>query len=129
MDEWKYVEFWSCGSSSRYKNVIDVVKKLSDEEVNVFLVANGAEKYAHVEGFEKRNMLTKKAKDEFLARQLLMKNVDLTPYDGHDTVSMVGVDSNQTVISATSTSGLFMKKQAEWGILQLLDRGIMQIVK
>ncbi|MBP3904270.1 MAG: N(4)-(beta-N-acetylglucosaminyl)-L-asparaginase [Turicibacter sp.] len=117
------LSFGAVGAARDIKNVIDVVKKLSDEEVNVFLVANGAEKYAHVEGFEKRNMLTKKAKDEFLARQLLMKNVDLTPYDGHDTVSMVGVDSNQTVISATSTSGLFMKKTGRVGDSPIIGSG------
>ena len=45
-----------------YKNPVSIAKKLSEEKVNNFLVGVGAEDYAHKNGFERKNMLTDRAK-------------------------------------------------------------------
>lgn len=40
----------------------------------------------------------------------------LSPYDGHDTVGIIGLDKQGSMSVATSTSGLFMKNAAALGI-------------
>lgn len=43
-------------------NPISVARKLSDEKFNSFRVGQGATEYAMLEGFERKNMLTERAK-------------------------------------------------------------------
>ena len=45
-----------------YANPISIARRLSHEKVNCMLVGEGAEKFAHKEGFERKNMLTDRAK-------------------------------------------------------------------
>ena len=74
-----------------YANPVSIARRLSKEKVNNLLVGEGAEKFAHKEGFE------------------------IKPYSGHDTVGMVCLDTHGKMTSATSTSGLFMKKAGRVG--------------
>ena len=52
-----------------------------------------------------------------IARRLKKETLDkgLSPYAGHDTVGMVCLDQQGKMTSATSTSGLFMKKKGRVG--------------
>ena len=97
-----------------YANPVSIARRLSREKVNSMLVGEGAEKFAHKEGFERKNMLTDRAKAHYRKR---VKEVSQTlkPYSGHDTVGMVCLDSQGTMTAATSTSGLFMKKKGRVG--------------
>lgn len=97
-----------------YANPIKVAKRLSKEKVNCVLVAEGAEKFAHKEGFERKNMLTDRAKAHYRKR-VKEVNQELKPYIGHDTVGIAALDKNGKVCVGTSTSGLFMKKKGRVG--------------
>lgn len=105
-----------------YANPISIAKKLSKEEVNCMLVAEGAEKYAHKEGFERKNMLTDRAK-AFYRKRVKEIQQELKPYSGHDTVGMVCLDQQSKVTAATSTSGLFMKKKGRVGDSPIVGSG------
>lgn len=98
-----------------YANPISIARCLSKDKVNSFLVGQGAEKYAHKEGFERKNMLTKRAKIHYHNRIKEVKEQEIKPYSGHDTVGMVCLDIHGKMTSATSTSGLFMKKAGRVG--------------
>lgn len=74
-----------------------------------------AEKYAHKEGFERKNMLTERAKIHYKNRVKEVREQEIKPYAGHDTVGMVCLDTKGSMTSATSTSGLFMKKAGRVG--------------
>ncbi|MDB8551365.1 N(4)-(beta-N-acetylglucosaminyl)-L-asparaginase [Turicibacter sanguinis] len=115
--------FGAVGAVKDIKNVIDVAEKLSHQQFNAFLVGAGAEQYAHLEGFERKNMLTEKAMQEYRDRKSQIDMNELTSYDGHDTVSMVCVDQLGTTIAATSTSGLFMKKPGRVGDSPIIGSG------
>ena len=95
-----------------FANPISIAKKLSEEKVNNILVSYGAEKYAREHHFEEKEMLTDRAKAFYRKKkkELEQQAQELKPYDGHDTVGMVCLDENGTVVAGTSTSGLFMKK-------------------
>ena len=44
-----------------YANPVSIARRLSGEPVNSVLVGEGAERFAHKEGFERKNMLTDRA--------------------------------------------------------------------
>lgn len=104
------------GAIKDYANPVSIARMLSTEPVNNFLVGSGAEKYAHRHGFERKNMLTERAKIHYHNRvKETTENTELKPYSGHDTVGMVCLDQNGHMTSATSTSGLFMKHAGRVG--------------
>ena len=98
-----------------YKNPISIARKLSEDRFNIFLVGTGAESYAHKNGFERQNMLTERAKKIWEKRKKEIYEKNLSPYDGHDTVCMIGLDKEKDMAVGTSTSGLFMKKKGRVG--------------
>lgn len=98
-----------------YANPIEVAYKLKDLEYNSFLVGRGAEEYACLNNFEQKNMLTARALGMYEERVIEIENTKLTPYSGHDTVCVVGLDKNESISAGTSTSGLFMKETGRVG--------------
>lgn len=98
-----------------FANPISIARRLSKEKVNNLLVGEGAEKFAHKEGFERKNMLTDRAKIHYKNRVKEVTEMEIKPYSGHDTVGMVCLDNNAHMTAATSTSGLFMKKKGRVG--------------
>ncbi len=106
-----------------FKNPVSIARRLSEERFNSFLVGTGAEEFAHKNGFERRNMLTERARKLWEKRVKEIREKNLSPYDGHDTVGMVSVDSKGQMASATSTSGLFMKKRGRVGDSPLSGSG------
>lgn len=98
-----------------YANPVSIARRLSKEKVNNILVGSGAEKFAHQEGFERKNMLSERAKIHYRNRVKEIEVANIKPYAGHDTVAMVCLDSHGKMTSATSTSGLFMKKAGRVG--------------
>lgn len=98
-----------------FANPISIARRLSKEKVNNLLVGEGAEKFAHKEGFERKNMLTDRAKIHYKNRVKEVTELEIKPYSGHDTVGMVCLDNNAHMTAATSTSGLFMKKKGRVG--------------
>lgn len=103
------------GGIKDFKNPISIARRLMDERYNIFLTGQGAEKYAHKMGFERMNMLTEYSKVEWEKKKSEIKIDNLNPYDGHDTVGMVGLDRSGKMAVATSTSGLFMKRPGRIG--------------
>lgn len=98
-----------------FANPVSIARRLSKEKVNNVLVGEGAEKFAHKEGFERKNMLTDRAKIHYRNRVKEVKEQEIKPYSGHDTVGMVCLDESGKMTAATSTSGLFMKKKGRVG--------------
>ena len=106
-----------------YANPVSIARKLSEEKVNNFLVGIGAEDYAHKNGFERKNMLTDRAKLHYKKRKQETLEKGLSPYIGHDTVGMISLDEKGKMCAATSTSGLFMKKRGRIGDSALSGSG------
>lgn len=98
-----------------YRNPVSIARKLMENEYNIFLGGTGAEKYAHKMGFERKNMLTDYSKEQWKKKIVERGKIKSTPYDGHDTVGIVGLDKQGKMAVATSTSGLFMKKPGRIG--------------
>lgn len=105
------------------KNPISVARKLSDEKFNSFRVGEGATKYAMLNRFERKNMLTDRAKRLWEKRIEEMAKSNLSPYDGHDTIGAVCLDQQGSMAAGTSSSGLFMKKPGRVGDSPLSGSG------
>lgn len=99
-----------------FANPVSIARKLSQGTVNNILVGQGAAQFGTEYGFEQKKMLTDRAKRIYERKKAeLAQNDQLRPYDGHDTVGMVCVDDESHVVAATSTSGLFMKRNGRIG--------------
>lgn len=105
------------------KNPIEVAYQLSKERFNSFLVGRGASDYAKLHGFPVQNMLTDRAKKIWEQRLEEIQKNNLSPYDGHDTVGMVALDTQRNMAVGTSSSGLFMKKSGRVGDSPLSGSG------
>lgn len=104
-------------------HAVSVARKLSGEHYNSFRVGEGATKYAVVNGFEMRNMLTDRAKARWQKRVKELEGTSISPYDGHDTIGAITLAGNGSMAAATSTSGLFMKKAGRVGDSPLSGSG------
>lgn len=105
------------------KNPIAVAENLSHERFNSFLVGNGASKFAKRNEFHVQNMLTDRAKRMWELRLEEIQKTGLSPYDGHDTVGMIALDQQKSMVAGTSSSGLFMKKSGRVGDSPLSGSG------
>lgn len=106
-----------------FKNPIKIARALMEERFNNFLVGAGAEDYADKKGFERAILLSEKGKEQWLLGHEKVKK-GLSAYDGHDTVGIVALDTTGAITSATSTSGLFMKKEGRVGDSPLFGSGL-----
>ncbi len=116
------LDFGAVAAIHNFANPISIAKSLSKEKLNNVLVSKGAEKYARENGFEQKNMLSERAMIHYKNRQF-ENNKQLKAYDGHDTVGMVCIDKRKKIVSATSTSGLFMKKSGRVGDSPIIGSG------
>ncbi len=113
----------SVAAIENVKHAVSVARQLSQNKTSSFLVGAGATKYAQRNGFEFVNMLTPKAKEAWQSRKEEQIQQELKPYDGHDTVGAITLDQNGSFCAATSTSGLFMKKDGRIGDSPLSGSG------
>lgn len=104
------------------KNPISLARHLSKLKVNNMLVGKGAKDYAIQQGFEIQDMLSDRA-SIFYQNKVKEQETELKPYIGHDTVGMVSLDTKGNMVSATSTSGLFMKKTRRVGDSPIIGSG------
>lgn len=118
------LSFGAVGAIQDFANPISIAKSLSKYKVNNFLVGKGAEKYAQRNLFERKNMLVERSQILYKNRLKDMQEHDISPYSGHDTVGMVALDKNQSMVTGTSTSGLFMKHAGRVGDSPVLGSGL-----
>ncbi|MGL5956636.1 MAG: N(4)-(beta-N-acetylglucosaminyl)-L-asparaginase [Brevinema sp.] len=109
---------WDYGGVAGTKNIanpISLARSISHDRFNCFLVGTGAEEEAQRRQLVFKNMLTERATAFWEKRREDIITKGLTPYDGHDTVGAVVLDTYQSMVAAVSTSGLFMKKPGRVG--------------
>lgn len=106
------------GSLQDIASPIELAELLSHEKTSNFLVGQGAKKYALNHHLQTKNMLTESSKEKYY-HELNFTN----PYRGHDTIGCLALDSYQTIVAATSTSGLFLKEPGRVGDSPLVGSG------
>ena len=107
------LHFGSVGSIEGFRSPVKIARSLAEGDANNFLIGPGAEQYAEEKGFEKRNNLIPEMKELYEKEKDRLKQ--LSAYDGHDTVCFCVKDCTDSLYSAVSTSGLFMKRPGRLG--------------
>lgn len=115
--------FGAVGNLTDIANPVQVAHALSQQRYNNLLVGKGAREWALKQGFAEKKMLTARAIQHYRKRCRETLDLGLSPYDGHDTVGIIGLDKTGTMSVATSTSGLFMKKRGRIGDSPIIGSG------
>ena len=117
----------NCGSVAgleHIENPISVARKVMDETPHVMLVGDGALQFALSQGFEKKNLLTKKAET---AWQEWLKKAEYSPViniENHDTIGMLAQDKAGNISGACTTSGLAFKMRGRVGDSPIIAAGL-----
>ncbi|EPH0092083.1 N(4)-(beta-N-acetylglucosaminyl)-L-asparaginase [Pluralibacter gergoviae] len=115
--------FGAVGNLIDIANPVRVAHALSRQRYNSLLVGQGAREWALEQGFADKQMLTERAMQHYRKRCRETLDRGLSPYDGHDTVGIIGLDVRGSMSVATSTSGLFMKKRGRIGDSPIMGSG------
>ncbi len=108
---------------------ISVARMVMDSTPHVMLAGEGALEFALEQGFEQRELLTEKSKKAW-KRELEKRGFDPKmnwenhPEIYHDTIGLLGVDSNGNVAGACTTSGLGFKKRGRVGDSPIIGAGL-----
>lgn len=113
------LNFGAVAGLRNIRSAVSVAHTLMDRSYNNFLVGEGALKHAIAIGFKEEEMLTEEARRRWAEERAKDPKV----YKGHDTVCGLIAEEGR-VIAATSTSGLFMKKQGRVGDSPLVGPGL-----
>jgi len=106
------------------KNPIRVAMKLSTQNRDFLLCGKGAEAYAQQNGFEFSNMLTPKAREQWLEKKARVESAETASSCSHDTVCVIGLDSAFHMAAGVSTSGLPLKHPGRVGDSPLIGSGV-----
>lgn len=104
------------------RNPIRLARALCGRETNCLLAGRGAEQAAVSFGLPLRDMRTDYAMAKWKAA-VPEKHERLTAYRGHDTVCVLALDENGSMVAGTSTSGLFMKAPGRVGDSPVIGSG------
>jgi len=106
-----------------FMHPISVARKVMEDTPHVMLVGEGAQRFAEAQGFQRRDLLTERARD---AWQKWLETAEYRPWSrpadparepatGHDTISMLAVDRDGHLSGACTTSGLAYKMHGRVG--------------
>jgi N4-(beta-N-acetylglucosaminyl)-L-asparaginase len=109
-----------------YKHPISIARKVMEETDHVMIVGEGAEEFARKNGFERENILTDAAQEEWLKWKAKMSDMDdWFPKDlDHDTIGMVAIDAAGNLAGACTTSGLAFKIHGRVGDSPIIGAGM-----
>ncbi len=117
-----------CGSVAYLKNIehpISVARKVMEETPHVMLVGRGAEEFAYQQGFPKTNLLTDKAKQEWLKwRSSQNQKKPAINHENHDTIGLLAIDAYGNLAGSCTTSGWAYKLPGRVGDSPIIGAGL-----
>lgn len=117
----------NCGSVAgleHIENPISVARKVMDDTPHVMLVGDGALQFALANGFEKKNLLTEKAKKALEEWQIKAEYKPIINIENHDTIGLLAQDANGDIAGACTTSGLAFKMRGRVGDSPIIAAGL-----
>ena len=117
----------NCGSVAgleHIENPISVARKVMDDTPHVMLVGEGALQFALSKGFEKKNLLTEKAKKALAEWQKKAEYSPIINIENHDTIGMLVQDKAGNISGACTTSGLAFKMRGRVGDSPIIAAGL-----
>jgi len=116
------LRFGAVMSAEHIRNPIRAARALCGRETNCLLAGRGAEQFAMEQGLPMRDMRTESAMRQW-REALQQENRKIDAYREHDTVCVLALDENGSLIAGTSTSGLFLKHPGRVGDSPVIGSG------
>lgn len=117
----------NCGAVAfleHIKHPVSVARKVMEETPHIFLVGEGALKFALEQGFPKENLLTARAEKEWKEWLKESKYQPLINIENHDTIGMLALDEHGNLAGACTTSGASYKMHGRIGDSPLIGAGL-----
>lgn len=120
-------EHGNCGAVACLEHIvhpISVARAVMEKTPHVMLVGDGALQFALANGFEKTNLLTKRAEK---AWKEWMKKSEYKPVinvENHDTIGIVALDEQGNLSGACTTSGMAFKMRGRVGDSPIIGAGL-----
>lgn len=117
----------NCGSVAgleHIENPISVARKVMDDTPHVMLVGDGALQFALEQGFEKKDLLTEKAKKALEEWRVKAEYKPIINIENHDTIGLLAQDANGDIAGACTTSGLAFKMRGRVGDSPIIAAGL-----
>ena len=117
----------NCGAVLAMQNIanpISVARKVMEETPHIYLAGQGAEQFAYEMGFEKTNLLTEKAKEDWLEWKKTSQYKPIINIENHDTIGMLAIDANGDIAGACTTSGMAYKMAGRVGDSPMIGAGL-----
>ena len=108
----------NCGSVAFLQNIkhpISVARLVMEKTPHVFLVGEGAQRFALTQGFKKENLLTPEAAKAWKEWLKTSKYKPVINVENHDTISMLAIDAQGNMSGACTTSGAAFKMHGRIG--------------
>lgn len=119
-----------CGSVAylqRIQHPVSVARRIMEKTPHVMLVGDGARQFALQNGFEERDLLTARAKEEWnkwkqqLPTAIKERAVNV---ENHDTIGIVAIDEQGNLSGACTTSGMAWKLNGRVGDSPIIGAGL-----
>lgn len=120
-------ESFNCGSVGfvqGIKHPVSLARMVMEKTPHVFLVGQGAEKFALENGFKKENLLTQSSQNDWEKWRQEILYEPVVNVENHDTVGILALDQLGNLSAATSTSGLAYKYHGRIGDSPIIGSGL-----
>jgi len=117
----------NCGSVmglEGYVHAVSVARRVMEETPHVILVGDGAAQFAAEQGFEKRNLLTEKSREEWIEWRKTSRYQPVINIENHDTIGMLVLDKEGKLAGACTTSGMAYKMRGRVGDSPVIGAGL-----
>lgn len=117
----------NCGAVTymqHIKHPISVARKVMEETPHVILSGDGATLFAVDQGFNKENLLTDKAEQEWKEWLVESEYAPVINIERHDTIGMLAIDQHGDISGGCSTSGLAYKMAGRVGDSPIIGAGL-----
>ncbi len=101
------------------RNPISVARKVMEANRHIYLVGDGARRFAIKHGFKEENLLTPKALEWYIKQKEKQ-----TPDQGHDTIGTLAMDQQGDMAVSCTTSGTGMKWDGRVGDSPIIGAGL-----
>lgn len=111
-------EHANCGAVACLEHIVhpvSVARRVMEKTPHVFLVGEGALKFALDQGFKKENLLTKESEKAWKEWLKTAQYKPIVNFENHDTIGIVAMDSKQNLSGACTTSGMAYKMHGRVG--------------
>lgn len=118
----------SCGSVAfvrQVKHPISLARAVMEKTPHVMLAGEGARQFAIAEGFPlEEEKLSPRAQEEYDKWKVTSQYKPIINIENHDTIGMIGLDSNGKLAGSCTTSGLAYKMHGRVGDSPIIGAGL-----